>query len=309
MLESNALRELLQEGVEQFSTPLDWIRGAASLFEAFELCYGHGTDNAWDEACFLVQDTLRLKTPDFERATQAKLFHLERQAIAERIRQRIETRIPLPYLLNKAYFGNLLFYVDERVLIPRSPFAEWIEKRFEPFLRTEPQRIAELCTGSGCIAVLLAEYFPEAQIDASDLSPDALVVAQKNVDDYGLSDRITLIQSDVWSDFGDQTYDLIVANPPYVPHEEYTQLPMEFLHEPQLALVAGETGLDIVFRILEASADHLNPEGLLVIEMGQSRELFLEIFPQGLGVELSCERGGDGLFCFTREELLSLPGK
>lgn len=296
----------LDQAISDLETMLDMVRWSVSRFNDADLFFGHGTDNAWDEAVTLVMHALHLP-PDLSQYTGDKLFNArltqgERQKVAELVLKRVQTRMPLPYLTNQAWFCGLPFYVDERVLIPRSPFAELIQQHFAPYV-TEPKSIMDLCTGGGCIAIALAHAFPDAYVDALDISQDALDVAQLNIHEHGLDERVIPIQSDVFDGIMDQTYDLIVSNPPYVDAEDMDDLPDEFKHEPELALASGNDGLDIVEQILKGAVKHLNNNGWLFVEVGNSQVHFATRFP-GLDVEwLEFEQGGDGVFVVSKAQL------
>ncbi len=282
----------------------DWIRWAASQFQKAELFFGHGTENAWDEAVNLVLTTLHL-SPDTNPSVQhAVLTPSERLKIADLIQQRVETRRPLAYLLKQAWFCGLPYYVDERVLIPRSPMGEWIEKQFDPWVKPDQvMNILDIGTGSGCIAIAAALAFPEAQVDAIDVSQDALKVAAINVARYKLEDQVHLHQSDCFSNLPLKQYDIILTNPPYVSESEYSNLPAEYRHEPRLALHAGTEGLDVVKKILQDAKHYLAAKGILVLEVGNTDAVFAEYFSHLSCAWLDLERGGQGLCLLTAESL------
>ncbi len=286
-------------------TVRDFIRFATSQFNENGLFYGHGTDNAWDEAVALILSTLHLPydiNPSL--ILDAKLTLPEKKLLTERIEQRIKARMPVPYLTNEAWFAGLSFYVDERVLIPRSPIAELIENHFSPWLMIpEPLKILDLCTGSGCIAIALAKAFSESIVHATDISNDALSVAKTNILRHHVEDQVTLYQSDIFDDLPAQTYDLIVSNPPYVDAYDMADLPPEFHHEPKLGLASGEDGLDCVSRILNSAKKYLNPEGILIVEVGNSEIALAEKFPDLPFTWVEFTRGGGGVFLLRREDL------
>ncbi|NQY64267.1 MAG: 50S ribosomal protein L3 N(5)-glutamine methyltransferase [Alteromonadaceae bacterium] len=293
----------------------DYLRFAASQFNQAELYFGHGTDNAWDEAISLVMFALDLPEELTDQVMTCRLINDEKQKVLSFIEQRIVEEIPAAYITNQAKFANLPFYVDERVLVPRSPIAELIEQRFSPFLDERldamekddnytPLRILDLCTGSGCIAIACATYLPGSEVDALDLSLDALNVAQINIENHGLIEQVIPIQSDVFSGIEGQTYDLIVTNPPYVDQEDIDSLPVEFTHEPEMGLGCGEDGLDIVRKILAQGADHLNEQGVLICEVGNSQIHLEACFPDVPFNWLSFERGGHGVFMLTKAQLV-----
>jgi len=282
----------------------DWIRWAASRFNEAGLFFGHGAENAWDEAVNLVLTSLHLPPDVDPRVFQAAVTLSERARLAGLIRQRIKTRKPLAYLLHQAWFCGQPFYVDERVLIPRSPMAEWIEKLFEPWIDADRvKRILDIGTGSGCIGIAAAWSFPGAQIDAVDVSRDALEVAAINVNRYHLQDRVDLIQSDCFANLPPKQYDMILSNPPYVGAAEFESLPAEYRHEPKSALYAGADGLDVVRKILADAKRFLAPGGILVIELGNTEEIFAKHFPDLPCLWLELERGGQGLCLLTAEKL------
>ena len=283
----------------------DFIRFASSQFNQADLFFGHGSDNAWDEAITLVMFAISLPASMSEQVLAYRLVDEEKQYILSLIEQRINEGIPAAYITNQAYFANLPFYVDERVLVPRSPIAELINKRFSPFIseNQSPKRILDLCTGSGCIAIACAVAFPEAEVDAVDLSTDALNVAQINIEHHGLCEQVIPIQSDVFSGVKDFTYDLIVTNPPYVDQEDVDALPVEYTHEPEMGLGCGEDGLDIVRKILAQSAQHLNDNGLLICEVGNSQVHVEAVYPQVPFTWIDFEFGGHGVFVLSKAQL------
>ena len=291
---------------EQLHTVSDFCRYGATLFNQAELFFGHGNDNALDESLTLILFALSLPREMAEQVMTCRLLEHEKHEILALFQQRIDTQKPIAYLTNLAYFAQLPFYVDERVLVPRSPIAELIEKHFEPFFSQQksPKRILDLCTGSGCIAIACASYFPTAEVDAADLSIDALNVAELNIANHGLSAQVIPIQSDVFSGVRAQTYDLIVTNPPYVDQEDINSLPAEFTHEPAMGLGCGDDGLDIVRVILAESAQHLNDNGVLICEVGNSQYHLEATYPEVEFNWLSFERGGHGVFMLSKAELL-----
>jgi ribosomal protein L3 glutamine methyltransferase len=275
-----------------------------------KLAYGHGTTCARDEALALVFQTLRLP---FDERSEKKLNGLLESSQVEEVlqvlHQRISTRKPLPYLIHEAYFAGLSFYVDERVLIPRSPLAECIEKQFSPWMSSaeDVHRILDIGTGSGCMAVACAKAFPNAQIDATDISPDALAVAQINVDRHQVASQVHLMISDVFEKLKNQTYDVIISNPPYVNEEELKELPAEYLHEPKNALFAQDEGLAIVLRILKSVDQHLNEKGILIVEVGNSRSALEDRLLDGFQREksliwLDFERGDTDAFLYSKTQ-------
>lgn len=287
---------LLAEAESTLVNIRDFIRFAVTCFRENDIHLGHGTDDPFAEATALVMQTLALEWSADDEILDARLLPSERRAVLDLLRRRVNDRIPLAYLLNLAYFNGLPFYVDERVLVPRSPIAELIADRFLPWLGFEPQRVLDLCTGSGCIAIAMAKEFPEALVDATDISMDALSVASVNVEHHELEDRVNLIESDVFSKLPGQRYDLIVSNPPYVDAEDMADLPAEFLREPELGLASGRDGLDITRRILAEAADHLTEDGVLVVEVGNSQWALEQSFPEVPFVWVEFERGGKGVF-------------
>lgn len=294
--------ELFQEAQSELQTIRDVIRFAVSCLRAADVHVGHGSEDPFAEATALVMQSLSLTWSADPEILDARLLGSEKRAILDLLQKRVNQRIPLAYLLNLAYFCGQPFYIDERVLIPRSPVAELIEKRFLPWLSMEPQRILDLCTGSGCIAIALAHAFPEALVDATDISLDALSVAAVNVEHHNMVDNVNLIESDVFAKLPGQRYDLIVSNPPYVDAQDMADLPAEYRHEPEMALASGIDGLDITRRILAEAADYLTDDGLLVVEVGNSEWALAQEFADVPFEWIEFERGGSGVFLLTAEQ-------
>jgi ribosomal protein L3 glutamine methyltransferase len=253
------------------------IRSTERRFRSARLHYGHGTHNARDEAAFLVLRSLRLP---FDSPLSRKVTPPQGKKIESLIRRRIEQRLPVPYLLNEAWLAGHPFYVDRRVIIPRSHIAELLGDRLRPWLQRAPARVLDLCTGSGCLAILAAHAFTEARVDAVDLSKSALAVATKNVAQYRLGKRVRVIRSDLFKSLGDAKYDLIITNPPYVTAAAMRKLPAEYRHEPGMALVGGKDGLDLVKRIIEEAPGYLSARGLLVCEIGDGRKALERAYPR-----------------------------
>jgi len=286
------------------STLRDYIRWAASRLTQARVSFGHGTVTALDEAAALVLHTVYQPYNLAEAYLDTVLAMNERQAVIDIIDRRINERIPAAYLTNEAIFAGLSFYVDDRVLVPRSPIAELIEQRFTPWIEEDQVgRILDLCTGSGCIAIACAYAFPDAVVDAVDLSIDALAVAEINIENHQVSDSVILYQSDLFKELPAVLYDVIISNPPYVCHEEWEQLPQEFRAEPDMGFKGGQTGLDIVLRILVDADDYLAEQGILVVEVGSSAETLQNTFPDVPFYWLDFERGGDGVFLLTAEQI------
>ena len=290
--------------MENLRTVQDFIRWTSSQLSLSDVFLGHGTDNPIDEAKQLILATLGLSLFIPTEFYSANLTNDEKQALFDIIQKRISDRVPTPYLTNQAWFCGHSFYIDERVLIPRSPIGELIDNHFQSLLSQPPQQILDLCTGSGCIGIACAYAFPEAQVDITDISLEALDVAQQNIDLHEMNFQVTPMQSDLFNDIPEKQYDLIVTNPPYVDNEDMGDLPDEFSYEPKLALEAGFDGLDIVKRILRDAIDYLSPQGVLVCEVGNSWVSLQEQYPQVPFNWLEFERGGLGVFSITREELI-----
>jgi ribosomal protein L3 glutamine methyltransferase len=295
------------QSYEGLETIRDFVRWSASRFLGAELFFGHGTDNALDESVYLVLHALGLP-PDFNEAYFAsRLTPPEKRAVAALIERRISERKPAAYLTHEAWFAGLPFYVDERVLVPRSPIAELVRAGFEPWL--EPgaiRRVLDLCTGSGCIGIACAHAIPQARVDLADVSAEALEVARENRRRHGLEDRVEILQSDLFESLDERRYDLIVSNPPYVASAEIEGLPAEFGHEPVLGLDAGARGLDLVLRILQSARDHLTENGVLIVEVGASAAALSEALPAAPFTWLDFEQGGEGVFLLTAAELDAL---
>jgi ribosomal protein L3 glutamine methyltransferase len=294
----------VEEAISELHTLQDMIRWTVSRFNAAKLFYGHGTDNAWDEAVQLILPTLYLPIDVPPHVLNSRLTTSEREKLIELVVRRINERTPVAYLTNKAWFCGLAFFVDERVLVPRSPIGELIQAEFQPWLIEEPSRILDLCTGSGCIAIACAYAFPEAEVDAIDISLDALNVAEQNIQDHGLEQQVFPIQSDGFRSLPKEQYNLIVTNPPYVDEEDMNRLPEEFEHEPALGLAAGTDGLDLVRRILANAPNYLTEKGILVCEVGNSMIHMIDQYPDIPFTWLEFENGGHGVFMMTREQLL-----
>ncbi|EAR09425.1 50S ribosomal protein L3 N(5)-glutamine methyltransferase [Reinekea blandensis] len=288
----------------ELRTITDWIRFAASTMERYTCFYGHGFADPYSEARFLVLRSLLLDWDVPESCFQAALLETERAHLYERIRQRTVERVPSAYLLQEAWFCHEPFYVTSDVLIPRSPIAELIEARFEPWLSSAPQRLLDLCTGSGCIGIAMARVFPEALVDLSDLSDSAVHIATSNVAQKDLEYQVNAYQGDLFDGLPQTRYDLIVSNPPYVDAEDIDDMPAEFSHEPRLGLAAGGDGLDIVRRILSQAPDFLTEDGWLVCEVGNSAMALIEAYPDVPFEWPEFSQGGHGVFIISQRDLI-----
>lgn len=296
---------------DNLKTVRDFIRYAVSVFNEGEIFLGHGTFSPYDEAVFLVLESLKLPIDQLEPYLDARLLPAERRRVAELIERRVTTRKPVAYLVNKMYLQGTPFYVDERVIVPRSYIAELlfsdIAGEHEHRLIKDPysvSRVLDLCTGSGCLAILAAQAFPNATVDAVDLSPEALEVAKINVSSSWVEDRITLYQGDLFAPLKDKRYDLIITNPPYVDADDMADIPPEFAHEPRMALAAGDDGMDIVRRIMSEAADHLTANGNIVCEIGYGRDVLEDIYPDIPFLWLDTETSNGEVFWLSRDQLL-----
>jgi ribosomal protein L3 glutamine methyltransferase len=288
-----------------FHTLRDVLRHAVTRFNAEQLYFGHGSDNAFDEAAYLLLHTLKLPLDRLEPFLDARLTEQEIAALLALIERRAKDRVPVAYLTNEALLGEYRFYVDERVIVPRSFLAELIPEQFQPWA-TDPDQVTnvlELCTGSGCLAIMLADAFPNAEIDAVDLSADALAVADKNVTDYQLTDRITLHHSDLYDTLPPKHYDLIISNPPYVNSASMANLPSEYQAEPAMALAGGDDGMDIVRRIVAGAKERLTPRGVLVVEIGNEFAYAEAAFADLELTWLSTSAGDEAVFLVTADQL------
>ena len=283
----------------------DHLRYAVSRFSAASLFFGHGSDNAWDEAVYLTLHTLNLPLDRLEPFLDARLLPHERAALLDIFRRRCEERLPAAYLTQEAWLGEYRFYVDERVIVPRSFIAELLSEQLTPWIE-DPWSISsalDLCTGSGCLAILTALAFPEAQVDAVDLSNDAIFVAERNIADYQLNSRVHPIQSNAFTQLKGKRYDLIISNPPYVDAEAVAALPPEYLHEPEMALGSGEDGLDFTHIILREAKSHLTPEGILVVEIGHNRAALEAAYPSLPFIWLDTAAGDEYVFLLNAADL------
>jgi ribosomal protein L3 glutamine methyltransferase len=296
--------------MQSLQTIADFIRWSASRFSEAGLFFGHGTDNALDEGAALVLHVLHMP-PDLSSVWfSSRLTADERERVVELVNRRIEQRLPLPYLTGEAWFAGLTFHVNEHVLIPRSPIAELIENEFVPWIDpSKVERALDLCCGSGCIGLATAVYLPDCHVDLVDISADALAVSSENVSQHGLDQRVKVFQSDLFEGVPKVEYDLILSNPPYVGEEEMASLPPEYRHEPNLALEANDQGLEIVKRILSQAPEYLTPDGMIVVEVGNSAELLMERYPDVPFVWLDFTRGGEGVFLLSAADLTEFAGQ
>jgi ribosomal protein L3 glutamine methyltransferase len=295
------------DDTHELLTLRDWLRFTVSAFNEAGLSFGHGSDNAYDEAAYLILHTLHLPLDTLEPFLEAHITARERQALLDLLRRRVEQRVPAAYLTHEAWLGEFKFYVDERVIVPRSFIAELLRDGLAPWVE-QPENVIsvlDMCTGSGCLAILAAHTFPNAEVDAVDLSEDALAVAEHNVDDYGLHDRVRLVQSNLFDAMEGERYDIILSNPPYVDAESVDALPPEYLHEPELALGSGADGLDATREIIKRAADHLHPGGLLIVEIGHNRAALEAAYPDLPFTWLDVAAGDEFVFLLRREDLVA----
>lgn len=296
---------MYQEAEASLFTVRDFLRWAASQFEQNTLFYGHGTDNAWDEAVALISQILVLPEGVDALILDARLTPSEKARVVAALKRRIDLREPTPYIIGKAWFAGLAFNVDRRVLIPRSPIAELIQNGFHPWQQQLPSKILDMCCGSACIGVALALAYPEAKVVCSDISDDALAVAAQNVSLHKVDEQVSLLNSRTWQNFSaTDVFDLIVVNPPYVDRGDFETMPPEFEHEPALALVSGDDGLDFTKEFLQTAAKHLSDQGLLVFEVGNSGEALENQYPTMPLTWVEFEHGGVGVFVMTKDEVL-----
>ena len=296
---------MFTEAKTQLTTVRDLLRFAVSRFNEAELAFGHGTQNAYDEAAYLILHTLHLPLDTLDPFLDAKLLGSERDNVLKILERRVRERTPAAYLTHEAWLGDFRFYVDERVIVPRSFIAELLREQLVPWVE-DPDAVStglDLCTGSGCLGILMSYAFPNSVIDAVDISEDALAVARRNVSDYGLDDRVHLIKSDLFESLQDKRYDIIISNPPYVNAAAVKSLPSEYLHEPKLALGSGEDGLDATRIILRDAPNHLNENGILIVEIGHNRDAVEAAFPDIEFTWLNISAGNEYVFMVTREQL------
>lgn len=284
----------------------DYLRFSVSRFNQAELFFGHGSNDAYDEAAYLILHTLHLPLDRLEPFLDARLTELECNEVLHIIQRRVEQRVPAAYLTRQAFLGEFSFYVDERVIVPRSFIAELLREQLNPWI-AEPdtvRNVLDLCTGSGCLAILAAHAFPNAEVDAVDLSSAALAVAERNVNDYHLQNQVHLIESDLFNKLTNRQYDLIISNPPYVDAASVAALPQEYLHEPELALGSGTDGLDATRHILQHAAQHLSENGILIVEIGHNREVLEAAYPHLPFTWLDVTAGDQFVFMLHRNDLL-----
>lgn len=295
------------EASQQLRTVRDCLRFAVSRFHEEALFFGHGSAEAYDEAVYLILHTLHLPIDTLAPFLDATLTPSELAEVLSILQRRVEQRIPAAYLTHEAFLGEYSFYVDERVIVPRSFIAELLRQGLSPWV-ADTEAVADvldLCTGSGCLAILCADAFPNARVDAVDISPDALEVAARNVADYQLQDRVSLIESDLFDKLAGRKYDLIISNPPYVDAPSVAALPREYLHEPELSLGSGEDGLDATRVILARAAEHLTDNGILIVEIGHNRDALEAAYPDLPFTWLDVSAGDQFVFMLHRNDLLA----
>jgi ribosomal protein L3 glutamine methyltransferase len=300
------MSEYSAAATSNLQTLRDFLRFAVSRFNQAGLFFGHGSNDAYDEAAYLILHTLHLPLDKLEPFLDARLTDSECAEVMDIIHKRVEKRTPAAYLTHQALLGDFSFYVDERVIVPRSFIAELLFDRLSPWI-ADPEAVGsvlDLCTGSGCLAVIAAHAFPNSSVDAVDLSPDALAVAERNVADYDLQDRVNLVESDLYAKLDSKRYDLIISNPPYVDAESVKTLPREYLHEPELALGSGQDGLDATRIILKNAARHLTDNGVLLVEIGHNRDVLEDAFPDLPFTWLDVSAGDQFVFLLNRKDLM-----
>ena len=300
------MNNYFSEATQNLFSVRDCLRFAVSRFNQAGLFFGHGSNDAYDEAAYLILHTLHLPLDRLEPFLDARLTDGERAAVLDIIQRRVEQRVPASYLTHQAFLGDFSFYVDDRVIVPRSFIAELLREQLAPWIAEPEQigRVLDLCTGSGCLAILAAHAFPYAEVDAVDLSSDALAVAERNVADYHLQDRINLIESDLFDTLDGRQYDIIISNPPYVDAESVAALPQEYLHEPELSLGSGLDGLDATRIILQQAAQHLTENGILIVEIGHNREALEAAYPALPFTWLDVSAGDQFVFMLHRNDLI-----
>jgi ribosomal protein L3 glutamine methyltransferase len=294
------------EAAHQLHTIRDWLRYAVSRFEEAGVFFGHGTQNSYDEAVWLVMATLHLPHDTLENFFDAVITEAERRQLAQLIERRATERVPTAYLVREAWLGDFRFYVDERVIVPRSFIAELLREQLAPWVENpeEITAVADICTGSGCLAILAAHAFPNAEVDAVDISDNALAVARRNIADYGLENQVHPIKSDMLTALAGQQYDVILSNPPYVDATSMDTLPQEYRHEPGLALASGDDGLEHTHTLINEAASHLHPGGLLIVEIGHNRDVLEAAYPHLPFTWLEVSGGDEYVFLLTREQLV-----
>lgn len=299
---------LYTEAAQELRTVRDLLRWSLSQFQRHQLIFGHGSDNAWDEAIYLILHGLHLPLDQLEPFLDARLTFSERQQVIELIRRRCEERLPAAYITGEAWLQGFRFKVSPDCIIPRSPIAELLSTQLSPWVE-DPfaiRSVLDVCTGSGCLAILAAYAFPEAHVDGVDISPAALAIAKENIKDHGLSERVCALQSDLYEAVANKSYDIIISNPPYVNEQSMQQLPAEYQHEPRLALAGGEDGMDLVRTIVKQAALHLNDGGVLILEIGHEYDHFCAAFPDLAPIWLSTATADDQILLLDKTQLLSL---
>lgn len=296
--------DIYQEAEGELTTIADFVRFAATQFHQADLYFGHGTDNPWDEAVAVVLQMLDLPADYPQSMLDAKVLSEERKHLLHAIKTRVTQRKPLAFITNKAYFAGLEFYVDERVLVPRSPIAELIHNDFYPWLEADNPKVLDLCCGSGCIGLAIAAYIEDAEVVMSDVSEDALTVAEINIERLGLYHKTRAVQSDLFDGLENEQFDLIVSNPPYVDAEDLDDMPPEYHHEPEIGLGSGHDGLELTRQILENAAEYMTDQGVLIVEVGNSWPALEDAFPEIEFNWVEFEQGGDGVFVLTKKQLM-----